>query len=142
MKKRYRKIIISILALLITGSFMFSLQGKPKKDYLYSQEKIFKAHFVCSEAYKSGPFQNCSLTLWNKNTEITEADILLRGGMPGHHHGLPTSPQITWSKEKSRYLIEGLKFSMPGKWILEFKIDSRQNGEPLNDILKIDIDVE
>ena len=51
---------------------------------------------------------------------ITPA-ITVLGGMPAHAHGLPTVPQV---KELGggRYLIEGLKFHMPGAWVVAFRI--------------------
>lgn len=64
------------------------------------------------------------------NLRVTTADgnpvrgarILILGDMPEHGHGFPTEPEITAGMEDGLYLIEGLKFSMPGWWVVTFHI--------------------
>lgn len=46
---------------------------------------------------------------------VTGATISVYGGMPAHHHGLPTQPEASQTGE-GRYIIKGLKFSMTGEW--------------------------
>ena len=40
-----------------------------------------------------------------------------------HGHGLPTQPQVTQTLGNGRYLLEGMKFNMPGWWTLTVKVD-------------------
>ncbi|MEM1437982.1 MAG: cytochrome c peroxidase [Pseudomonadota bacterium] len=40
------------------------------------------------------------------------------GGMPGHGHGLPSSPEITERFEPGRYRVSGMRFNMAGQWEL------------------------
>lgn len=47
---------------------------------------------------------------------VTGALVYVNGGMPEHGHGLPTRPVITGEVGEGVYLIEGMKFSMPGWW--------------------------
>jgi hypothetical protein len=54
---------------------------------------------------------------------VEGAVISIEGGMPHHGHGLPTSPRVTQSLGEGRYLIEGVKFNMPGWWTLTLHID-------------------
>jgi len=54
--------------------------------------------------------------------EVYPATIAVTGGMPGHGHGLPTQPQVTQYLGSGQYLMEGLKLSMRGQWILGFYI--------------------
>ncbi|TFW33198.1 FixH family protein [Massilia horti] len=49
--------------------------------------------------------------------------ISVDGGMPQHGHGLPTQPKVTRQLGDGRYLVEGMKFSMPGWWEIKYKID-------------------
>jgi hypothetical protein len=42
--------------------------------------------------------------------------------MPQHGHGLPTSPQVTQNLGNGDYLVEGMKFQMPGWWEVRFNI--------------------
>ncbi len=48
---------------------------------------------------------------------------LARAWVPEHEHGLPTLPQVK-NLGGGRYLIEGLKFHMPGSWIVALRIKS------------------
>jgi len=49
---------------------------------------------------------------------IPGALVYMNGGMPEHGHGLPTRPVVTKEIVPGTYLLEGLKFSMPGWWEL------------------------
>lgn len=51
------------------------------------------------------------------------------GGMPDHDHGLPTSPVVTGEVTPGRYLLEGMTFHMPGRWLLTFDVISDQGSE-------------
>ena len=53
---------------------------------------------------------------------VEEAQILVDGDMPQHGHGLPTVPQVTAYLGNGDYQVEGLKFHMPGWWIMEFEV--------------------
>lgn len=55
---------------------------------------------------------------------VSDARITVGGGMPQHGHGYPTQPRVTKELGGGRYLIEGMKFSMPGWWELKLNIDS------------------
>ncbi|NRA68655.1 MAG: FixH family protein [Pseudobacteriovorax sp.] len=45
-------------------------------------------------------------------------DIEVDGHMPGHVHGLPTKPRVTKSLAPGVFQIEGMKFQMPGWWVM------------------------
>ncbi len=55
-----------------------------------------------------------------KSFEPTE--LTVDGGMPGHGHGFPTDPQITEHLGDGAFLVDGVKFSMPGAWVMTFGI--------------------
>ena len=59
--------------------------------------------------------------------EPPDGDLNRRGhlipGMPDHDHGLPTQPQVTSRLENGDYLLEGVRFHMPGKWQLCGRFD-------------------
>lgn len=59
---------------------------------------------------------------------VLHARIDVDGGMPQHGHGLPTKPRVTQELGDGRYLLEGMKFSMTGWWVIKLKIDADQNG--------------
>ena len=52
---------------------------------------------------------------------VREAAITVLGGMPAHAHGLPTTPVVSELGD-GRYRVEGLKFHMPGAWVVAFRI--------------------
>ena len=53
---------------------------------------------------------------------VEDAKITVDGGMPQHGHGLPTVPQVTKYLGNGQYQVEGMKFHMPGWWVVKFKI--------------------
>ena len=53
---------------------------------------------------------------------VEGAAITLTGDMPAHGHGLPTKPEVTREISNGVYLVEGMKFSMPGHWVVQFHI--------------------
>jgi hypothetical protein len=60
---------------------------------------------------------------------VSGARIEVGGGMPQHHHSMPTRPAVTRSLDDGRYVIGGVKFSMTGWWELKLKIDSANGGQ-------------
>lgn len=60
---------------------------------------------------------------------VTGATLTVDGGMPQHGHGLPTRPRVTREVESGTYLVEGMKFSMPGWWDIRFDIQSPQGQD-------------
>lgn len=65
---------------------------------------------------------------WTIHIETTDgrpvegAAITVDGDMPQHLHGLPTAPQVTQDLGGGTYLVEGLKFHMPGWWVVDYMI--------------------
>ena len=57
---------------------------------------------------------------------VTDARVDVDGGMPQHGHGLPTHPRVTRELAPGTYQIDGMKFSMPGWWVV--KLDVRAAG--------------
>lgn len=68
---------------------------------------------------------------------VTCADIKVDGGMPIHNHGFPTNPRVTQELEDGVYLIEGIKFSMRGPWVMLLEITSNEQ----TDNVAFDIDL-
>ena len=60
---------------------------------------------------------------------VDDATVKIDGGMPDHNHGLPTSPQMTEHLGDGRYRIEGVKFSMSGRWELRFDISAAAGAD-------------
>ena len=58
----------------------------------------------------------------SKSEPVTNASISVEGGMPDHDHGLPTRPRVTSEITPGTYLLQGVRFHMPGKWEFKFVI--------------------
>ncbi|WP_207891883.1 FixH family protein [Thiogranum longum] len=68
---------------------------------------------------------------------VTGARIKVGGGMPIHNHGFPTEPEVTRELEAGVYLIEGVKFSMRGPWVIFLDITAGDQS----DSVAFDIDM-
>ena len=44
------------------------------------------------------------------------------GGMPAHGHGFVTAPRVTRDLGDGEFLVEGIKFHMPGAWELRVTV--------------------
>jgi len=65
-----------------------------------------------------------------ENMPVTGAEIRLSGGMRAHGHGLPTRPLVQ-ELDAGRYIVKGLKFSMPGAWELQFHVEIDEYAEQI-----------
>ncbi len=57
-------------------------------------------------------------------TAVQGASLQVVGDMPEHGHGLPTQPEMTEELGGGRYRVEGIRFSMPGWWVLTFHVSA------------------
>lgn len=79
-----------------------------------------------------GHFEPCQLALSEKTgSPINVGLVVIKGGMPTHGHGLPTSPQAHFDDMTGHYIIKGLKFSMPGPWVLDAQFKHRKTVHSL-----------
>jgi len=58
--------------------------------------------------------------------------------MPMHDHGFPTAPRVTKELGNGTYLLEGVKFNMPGWWQFVFCIEA---GD-VEDVVRFNIMVD
>jgi hypothetical protein len=80
-------------------------------------------------AYKSelAPLTINQLHTWTLHIEtsdgapLEDATVTVDGGMPAHNHGMPTQPLVT-PLGGGDYRVEGMKFQMPGAWIVTVAI--------------------
>lgn len=86
------------------------------------------AHFRVAYQSDATPIPLNRLHRWRlevttlQGEPVTGAEITIDGDMPEHGHGLPTRPEVTRELERGVYLVEGMKFQMPGHWVVEFHI--------------------
>ena len=66
--------------------------------------------------------------------KVDNATIFVGGGMPDHGHGFPTRPIVSKDIAAGEYLLEGMKFSMHGRWEIKLGIQvNEQVNEQLNE---------
>jgi hypothetical protein len=60
---------------------------------------------------------------------VEAAAITVDGGMPQHGHGLPTEPEVGANLGDGRYQVEGMKFNMPGWWVVNLSVDGPDGAD-------------
>ncbi len=68
---------------------------------------------------------------------VNGATIKVDGDMPAHGHGMPTKPEVTNEISPGVYLVEGMKFNMPGHWIVFFYINTKKGTDTISFNLEI-----
>lgn len=72
-----------------------------------------------------GPLHAWTVTVTTPDGAPVEgAQIGFDGQMPQHGHRLPTAPQMTETLGSGQYLVEGVRFNMPGWWTISITIDA------------------
>ena len=94
-----------------------------------SMEKAsMNGHFIVSYKSEVDPAPVNRLHSWNLNVKsadgkpLKNASIKILGDMPEHGHGFPTEPEVSSTMEDGKYMVEGIKYSMPGWWVVTFHI--------------------
>ena len=92
------------------------------------QKRSEKSHFEAQLQPRGGSvvlgeFQDWVLGLRTaEGRPVQQANIAVGGGMQDHGHGLPTQPMVTAYLGDGKYLIEGVKLNMAGRWTLAFAV--------------------
>lgn len=113
------------LSLLLTGCGGSATTWQLQQS---SDSGAYQATLVCAEAPSVGAFQDCSLRLSSQQAIPADLQVAIDGGMPAHGHGLPTAPQAIATTTAGEFRLAGLKYSMPGEWVLGFLLQAA-NGQ-------------
>jgi hypothetical protein len=85
-----------------------------------------------TRALKVNQMHTWSITVRSKDgSPVEHATINIDGGMPQHGHGLPTAPRVTRETAPGTYLVEGMKFSMTGWWVLGVGVRSAHGWDTI-----------
>ena len=68
---------------------------------------------------------------------VTGAQIQVEGDMPEHGHGMPTEPQVVQELPGGKYIVDGMKFQMPGWWVIKMHINSPEGKDTV--VFQLDI---
>jgi hypothetical protein len=89
----------------------------------WTEKRVYQVRYESTPA----PVPMLAIHSWTltvtdaEDRPVSDADISVLGGMPAHAHGLPTVP-VVQPLGAGRYRVDGLKFHMPGSWIVAFRI--------------------
>jgi len=113
-----------------------------KADYArtrWSTHRLVQVSYAPSSAPVAvNTLQTWVLTLTDPGGHpIADAQVEVAGDMPEHGHGLPTVPQVR-SLGSGRYLLEGLKFHMPGWWVVKVRVTTVSSTDEVTFNLKLE----
>jgi hypothetical protein len=110
----------------------------PPGTLVNSAHGIFRASYATSiQPIAINTMHTWTLRLMDaEGRPVPDAIIGVSGDMPGHGHGLPTSP-VARAVGGGDYVIEGMQFQMNGDWYIELRIHA--GGR--EDTLRIDFTI-
>ena len=116
-------------SMLIAATLAPSASRARQRNLDLSLERVTD-HGVFRIQLKSGidPIQISKVHQWSlqmsgaDGVHVTGATIAVDGGMPEHGHGLPTAPRAAAAEGPGNYVINGMKFSMTGWWVLKLDV--------------------
>ncbi|MEO8562308.1 MAG: FixH family protein [bacterium] len=120
---------------LMTGC-MHGMRAPSNLDYSRtraSEHGLYRAAIKPEgDSIPQGKLQKWTLHLDAANgTPVSAASVAIDGGMPQHGHGLPTTPRVTRELGNGDYLVEGMKFTMGGWWVVKFRVNSTVGADSL-----------
>jgi len=90
-----------------------------------SARQMFKVTYKAPIPIPLNRLHSWDLTISTPRREaVTGANIQVDGGMPAHGHNLSTRPVVVETSMPGKYRIDGMKFTMPGEWVVRLHIDS------------------
>jgi hypothetical protein len=125
----------SVVALLVVAAIaLYGWMSYVPSDLDYSTtRRTEQGLFEVSYTSDLGTVPVNQMQSWTLHVEtatgqpVENATITVDGDMPQHGHGLPTRPQVTRYLGNGDYKVEGLKFHMPGWWVMDFVVTA--NGQ-------------
>jgi hypothetical protein len=105
------------------------MHAPPPKDLDYATMKM-TANDAFNVMYKSvgGQIRINRIHSWELTIKdaagqpVNDAMVTVVGDMPEHGHGLPTQPEITKVGAGGLYRVDGMKFTMPGWWVVTVSV--------------------
>jgi hypothetical protein len=105
------------------------MKAPPPKDLDFSTMKM-TANNAFNVMYKStsGNIRINRIHSWEVTVKdvngkpVNNAKVTVVGDMPEHGHGLPTRPVVTKIGTEGLYRVDGMKFTMPGWWIVTINV--------------------
>lgn len=125
----YKTILVICLVSACVSLMALQNQNKAYEFKQNSENAFYEGILSCDSKLTTNSFQSCKYALLKEGKALVNTKLIVSGGMPAHQHGLPTAPKAVWSEDEKSYLIKGLKFSMPGEWLLNFKLNTMDTSD-------------
>lgn len=136
-------VLFALLILVDLGMYFWMNYIPSDLDYSTtrsSEQGLYKIGYTSDRgAIPVNQIQSWTLHVENAAGQpVANAIITVDGDMPQHGHGLPTRPQVTRYLGNGDYKVEGLKFHMPGWWVMDFVVtaDGQRDQVRFNMLLK------
>ena len=105
------------------------MNAPPPKDLDTSTMKVTASNaFTVMYKSTSGHIRINRIHSWELTIKdadgqpVNDAMVTVVGDMPEHGHGLPTQPEITKIGTGGLYRVDGMKFTMPGWWVVTVSV--------------------
>ncbi len=120
------------------------MHAPPPKDLDYATEKM-TVNDTFKVSYKStggliriNRIHSWELTIRDADGQpVNDAKVTVVGDMPEHGHGLPTQPEVFNMGVGGFYRIDGMKFQMPGWWVVTISV----MADGVHDAVSFNLDV-
>ena len=138
---------VILITLIIIGCTSENTDNDSKEQVINFSQAVFSNNDIFEvtvatqneDSLSIGEYHNWVITLKTKSgQEVKAALFSINGGMPSHGHGLPTQPIVSKYLGGGQYLMEGMRFNMGGRWVVNLKIHA--NG--LKDIAEFSFNVK
>jgi hypothetical protein len=120
--------VIVLMLVVVAGALIAYMNYVPEGLDYSTTRSTEQGLYVVRYTAEVNPVPVNQMLTWTLHVEtadgqpVENATIAVDGDMPQHGHGLPTRPQVTRYLGNGDYLVEGLKFHMPGWWVMDFVI--------------------
>lgn len=138
-----------LMSLLITGCANNQTASNQNNPLKYSSRDNAVTQMSDDKKYRISLYSNNyplpmgKIHSWTVKIELADgqpvenAKIYIHGGMPAHQHDFPTRPRIKKYHGDGIYQVDGVKFSMPGKW--EMRINVKEATRRDRAVFKINL---
>ena len=134
MKKKL--LAVSVLALAALGAAAAGAMSRPHEGADLSTRRLSRGGlYEVSYVPEAQPVPKRRLHAWTVEVRTRDgkpvdgASLRVDGGMPDHGHGLPTAPAVKEALGGGRYVVDGMKFSMGGYWVVDLAIDAAAGAD-------------
>ncbi len=131
-RRKWTWVLWAAPAVIVVGAaaaWLAMMMGPPPADLDLSRtQQSENGLFTATIAPGLDPVVINQIHTWTIDVEMADGSALtpdaikVDGGMPQHGHGLPTAPQVTRDLGDGRFAVEGMKFNMPGWWVVNIHV--------------------